>query len=243
MANTREDILRRIKACLNLAERGGTEEEATLAAEMASAMALKYGIDLAAVQGATINAKPRGFTDHKVYKSEKYQKWLMDLVCGVAATHAAKVYFTTWRDRETDYHVIAREELGDAIRLTVEYLAQAIMRMNRDAVKGRGLTQQGRSEFRAAFRMAAAMRVRHRLEERAEQVAKKDDVAQKTTGHNALVVRDYFERELRELQEWMDDAGFTFKQRRASTRTIRSADGWAAGVKAGEAIGLEKQLR
>lgn len=234
-------ILDKLKKILALAERGGTEEEAANAANMAAALALKYGIDLASVQVAGV-AQPRGFKSTVIYEDRGgFEQWIINLVGGVVALHGGTTFYQA-SSGLTLYSAILREELVPVAKMTVEYLVKSVMRLNTEAVKGRNLTQPERAQFRKAFRLACSSRIRARLIERLRELTTRDEVAKEATGSTALVVLSHLENERKELQEWMQNQGFEFKKSRASGPRHLDAAGVAAGIAAGDRVGLDAQV-
>ena len=233
------DIIEKIKKLLALAERGGTEAEAALAAEMAASLALKHNIDLAAVQTGPM---PRNYNDVQIAIADKFEQWMANIVGGVAHLHGCKHYFSSRHDKSVAWNVIGRPNTAEAIKLTVEYLVEATKRFNRQAVMGRGLDKVGRQAFRESFRLACSQRLRVRLREKYDAMTTTDVVAQTSVGSTALVVSNYFEQERKEIALWMEEKGYKLTNKTHNVRD-RSDEGRAAGLSAGNRIGLDAQVK
>ena len=236
-----EQVIEKIKKILALAERGGTEEEAANAANMAAALALRYGIDLASVQTANM-AQPRGFKSAVLYQDNgSFEQWLINIAGGVVSYHGGNIFYKAAQGM-TLYCAIMRDELAPVATLTIEYLVKSVMRLNTEAVKGRNLDQKGRASFRKAFRLGCSGRLRQRLLEQLEAMKSRDDVAKQTTGSTALVIVNHFEREKRELQDWMIEQGVKFRASKASGPRSLDSAGYNAGRAAGDRINLNAQV-
>lgn len=234
-------IIEKLKKMLALAERGGTEEEAANAANMAMALAMKHGIDLAALQTSGIETRA-GFKYATIYEDNGgFEQWLINLLGGICAAHGGKVFYKG-APGMTLYCAIVREDMVPLLKMTMEYLVKTVLRLNTEAVRGRSLTQPERAQFRKAFRIGCSARIRQRLYDRLQAMMKEDEVAKAATGSTALVVVNHLESEIKEMQDWMQKQGFIFRQSKArGPRTLDSA-GYQAGRAAGDRVGLDAQL-
>lgn len=243
MDTSKSAMIEKVKKLLALAARGGTEEEAAAAANMAAAVALKYGIDLAAVQLASSTQDRRGFVEVEVAQTPKFEQWISNLVDAVSSVNNGSGFF---RPGGTTYYcMLVRPEVADVVKMTIDYLMQAINRLNRENVSGRfdGQDKAGRAAFRQSFRLAASQRLWSRIKQRYSDLQRSDTAAQAATGHNALVVVSHVRSELAELQTWMTDAGFKFKENKKSSPSVRDHVAYMLGQEAGNKIGLDPQLR
>lgn len=241
MTADNSEIIEKLKKILALAERGGTEEEAANAANMAAALALKYGIDLAAVQTAGMTA-PRGFKYSTIFEDKGgFEQWLINLAGGIVAQHGGKIFYQT-APGLTLYQAILRDELAPLVSMTMDYLVKAVLRLNTEAVRGRNLDKEGRAAFRKAFRLGCSARIRQRLMQRLAEMMTQDSVAKTSTGSTALVIVNHIEKERQELQLWMENEGFKFKETRARGPRKLDAEGYHAGVAAGDKVSLDAQV-
>lgn len=238
-------VIEKIKKLLALANDGGaTEEEAATAASMASALAIKYSMDLAKIQLSGQPTAKEGVEDQTVYESDKYEPWIASLIHGLVALNGGTFYFSNWGS-SVHYRVIGKPTALAVIRLMIPYLVKSVKRLNTEAVKRYGFTMDQRRAFRAGFRQSCAFRLYERMGEKAEEMRTKDDVAQKTTGSTALVVLNHFEQDARDIQVWMEQQGYKFKTRSAKARKAikqEGAMGMHEGRKAGDRIGLDPQV-
>lgn len=238
-------IVEKIKKLLALAGDGGaTEEEAATAAQMASALAIKYSIDLAAVQLSGKQVEREGVMDETVYESDKYEPWVASLIHGLTELNGGTFYFSNW-GTSVHYRVIGKPTALAVIRLTIPYLVKSVKRLNTEAVKKYGFTMEQRRAFRAGFRQSCASRLYERMKAKAEEMRTKDEVAQKTTGSTALVVLNHFEQDARDIQVWMEQQGYKFKTRKSAARKAIKTEGMIGrheGYRAGDKIGIDPQV-
>lgn len=234
-------ILDRLKKLLNLAERGGTEEEAASAAEMAANIALKYGIDLATVQGSS-PAGP-GIKQGYIVTEPKYQVWINNLVMACCALNACQGYWVTSPGNKSVAWVATGSEASVMTVIhTVNYLIAATKRLNRSYVKSRALDKSGRKDFRDSFRLAASQRLAWRMTKRLEELRTQDGKAQEATGQNALVVANYFDQQMSEIEKFFQERGLNIVYKPAASKRVASPDGYRAGLEAGESISLDTQV-
>lgn len=237
-------IMERLKKMLALAENAGaTEDEASNAANMAAALALKYGIDLEQLQRTT--HQPRAGFEYVVIHTDKggFEQWLMNLIGGVCAIHGNRTFFQgNARIGVTQYCAILRKDMVPVVTATMDYLVKAVLRMNTEAVKGRNLSQPERAAFRKAFRIACSARIRQRMHDRLREMMQNDDAAKQATGSTALVVLNHIEAEVKEMTTWMEDQGFRFKESKSRGPRHLDAAGYAAGKAAGDRVGLDAQV-
>jgi hypothetical protein len=249
MTADKSTIIEKVKKLLALsANAGATEGEAENAATMASAICLKYGLDMAAIQKSnmTQGAQP-GMTDGVVFVADKYEQWVWLLVAGVAELNGAKAYYVNWAT-SVRYYVIGRPMVIEVAKMTVEYLFGAVRRLNTQAVKNYEAinTPALRRDFRAGFRIACASRLYQRMVARKEEMRARDDVAKAATGSTALVVADHFAREETAIMQWMEEQGFKVKEKKAKAPNMKSNEsflGMSEGNKAGNKIGLDAQVQ
>lgn len=241
MTDFRKNPLETVKALLRLAENAGTEEEAANAAQKAAAVALKYGIDTTKLQLDAGQKDTRNISRVAVFEGVGYELWVMNIISGVSTMFGAKAFYTNGYNK-TIYSVLCREGLGEAIRLTVDYLVTTTTRMNRKAVAGRGLDKTGRHEFRQSFRLQCSRVLYKRMIDRTREMSTQDDVAQASTGSTALVVANHYQQEMKAIEAWMEENGFEVKTSKATGPSIRSNEGAAAGAAAGRSIGLDQQV-
>lgn len=233
-------VIEKIRKLLALAERGGTPEEAATAAAMAANIALKHNLDLRKIQEDAHKANERpGIKGFDVYQSDKYEIWINNIVHAVCEMNACSTFFEP-RPSSVHYIVVGRPTVIPVVKLTIEYLVAATLRLNTVAVKKYGLTQDERRQFRKAFRITCSATILRRMRALLEEMRTKDDVAATATGSTALVVADYFEEEKKEVALWIEE-NITLKTRDSR---VHNLDGRGAeeGRKAGESVALNQQV-
>ncbi len=226
--STPEEIIRKL---LSLAQ-GGTEHEAQLAAQKASEIALKYGIDLLAFQTSKSDYQDKDFSDVKV------DQWVSNILAGVCLVNAVKYYRAANIEGWT-YRLIGKEHATASAKAITEYLIQAIKRLQGEAIRRHGLSQQERSQYRKSFRLGASQRLYQRFLEQYVEMRTTNNPA---TGNNALVVADYFDQSSREIEEFIEQANLGLTRTASRTIAIRSHDGYFEGVTAGNQISLNTQV-
>lgn len=143
-----EEILTTIMNLLNMAERGQQSDkahdvqEATVAAQKAQALMLKYHID----QGMLSKEEQAAVGEHLInaqHKSAMYS-WQSDLLTGLAQTNFCKVWQTPYAtdrdgnqcfDRST---ILGHEDDVKVVSYLFAYLFREIRRLAKEAVKNQG---------------------------------------------------------------------------------------------------------
>lgn len=237
-------IMDKIAKLLKLADNNPNEHEAALAAEKASALALEYGLTVAQVHGKD----EAGYAQHDIFESAKYQLWIANICGSVARLNACKFFYSEGYTDEGKarcwYNVIGRPHNVEATKLMVAYLIETINRLNREGVKGEGMTQRERKIFRKAFKLGCSERIAMRLEERLlkNQQAKRPSASEGIPG-TALVVADYYKAERENIEEFIEKkTNLEFTHRRAGRRLSVDSDAYGKGLAAGNSVSLDPQI-
>lgn len=226
------DIIEKIKKLLALSG-SSNEHEASAAAEMVSALALKYNIDLLELQAPTSNYKTED-----VYNSTKTERWLSNIIAGLSLVNACKHYLVVQPDGSIKYRIVGKPHNIQVVNSLTEYLIEAIKHSGRNNIVQYNLNSQGRAQYRKAFRLAASQRLWQRFQEQFDNFNRKDNSLSPTT--NALVVSNYYATEQKEIEEFLQNV--KFKQTRAKSISLKSSTGYQDGIQAGSTINIGKQV-
>lgn len=192
-------IKEKIAKLLNMTTaNGATEDEAETALRLASGMAAKHGIDLAACAPAGA-PRPKIATKQRNEELKPHQAYaamaaaaLYGVECNVYSLGAGGIMF------------VGREELIELAEQTMFWLFRQIEDLYKQALP-KGLSKTARSEFRKTFKAACAVRVHQRANALVLDMMRNNASAQSATGQNALVVSGYFQSLHKEIREFWDD--------------------------------------
>lgn len=216
-----EDIIRKLLALA----KGGTENEAALAAAKASEIALKYNIDLLDLQQK--GDPPPKVGEDSVHSSTKHDVWISNILYGLSLLNNCKYYLAVYTDH-FKYRVVGRKINISTVEMTAGYLIQEVKRLNRKFVEQYNYTQQERAQYRKDFRLACSRRLLDRMEELHNQ--------RKTqTGKALLVISNM----LAELDDFMKDKKI---KNGKYVSSVRSRQALADGHRAANTISLDSQL-
>lgn len=235
MSNNPEELIRKLLA---MAE-GGTEHEAALAAQRANELALKYNIDLIALQSKNDDAMGQDMLDGRT------QQWISNILHGVCLVNAVKFYHQTMLDGNERYKLYGKAHNVRLAKMIASYLVKEVKRLNTHHVKQHEHLDNPseRGAYRKAFRLAASQRLYARLREQYNELRTNDTTTLKVTGLRALVVANYFDSAISQAEEYLARTGTTLSKVKAPRSiSIRSSEGWNDGVKAGNSISLAKQV-
>lgn len=178
-----KDKLAKLLALAN--DKRGSEDEADTAMRMAAALAAKHGIDLKSVEGGnTKQAKV-------VAKRTRAEMTFTQYYAAYAAAELMGIRCYTFDKGKLGYEFTGREDLIEGAQDLMLWLLGQIDNIYR-AHLPKGLPQRTRAEYRKTFKPACAQRVYERAK-RLMYDMKTNDTAAQATGHNALVVKGYFD--------------------------------------------------
>jgi hypothetical protein len=224
-----QSIKDRIRKLLNLANnKGATEAEATNAMEMASALMLRYNIELEpdsdelkVIRGSTI--------------LEGYdEKW--HLTCSSAAACLCYVQNVKYVDGHGGFYFVGRKDSVEAAEQLMVYIIDQVERLYKEHLP-KGLPQPIRAEFRRTFKYACANRVMQRAWDIVEQFRNNDAVALEYTGSTALVVVESIDIQLKEARDFLSKQSGV---KDLVTRPPKGGNGTLVGLKAGDRVELNK---
>lgn len=214
---------------------GATEEEAATAMNLAAAMMMKYGIQVALDD---LEHEPAGWSG--ATERNDYLKW--HLFCAEAASYLYHVKPFVWNGRDGyAFEFIGRPEHTDAAKQTFLWLVDQVEALYKQNLP-RGLSKSLRAELRRTFKLACAARIRGRAWRMMEELTSKDTVAIASTGSTALVVKSFAVAMLNEAQEAMDAKFPKEKRKQMTVRKSKSGVGTQIGLLAGDSVKLHKDV-
>ena len=220
-------ISKKIRKLLAVAEdAGATEAEAQTALEMAQALAAKHAIDM-----AQLLTPEEQEISRRMMKASSRQGdfWWSRVSVVVYALYPVQVWRQPW-GKITEYHVAGSAEFLDAAVDTFSFITAQVERLYKENLPS-GMTQRERANYRKSFKWACATRVMERAQELKRQLTTDNNVAQRHTGQNALVVRESRDELVSNVRDYLKNEGFRFTQARPKrgAHGIGSSDGARAG--------------
>lgn len=189
----------RIAKLLNMTVANGcTEDEQETALRMASAMALKAGIELDSLRPKDA-PKPKAVSRNKPAEMKPHQA-----LCAVAAATLYGIECNVYKLGKDGIMFVGREDLIELAEETMFWLFRQIESLYKMALP-KGMTQARRAEYRKTFKAACAERTRDRAWAYMRELKNNERMAQEATGHNALVVRNHFETLADEIDAFWSD--------------------------------------
>lgn len=219
-----KDKIRKMMA-LGAKGSGASEEEAATAMRMAMGLMAKHGIDQATLGGPKPTARMAARVDREIKSYE------VSLAQAAGFLYGCKVLF--WKGGQHGFAFIGRPDNTDAAEATMMWLTQQVEELYK-AHLPRGMTQRDRAEYRRTFKTACANRVANRA---AEFVRNPHQIASDIKS-TALVVGDYFKQ--LQVENAVVMADMSIKTSRS--RGTKWGNGTMAGMKAGDAVKLHKQV-
>lgn len=223
----------RIRKLLNLANNSGaTEAEATAAMEMASALMLKYNIEvdpetdeLKTIRGSKVLA---GYDE----------PW--HITCSAAAAMLYSCINIVHSRGEYGYSFVGRPENVEMAGELMLFIVDQVEQLYKQYLP-KGLSKADRAEFRRTFKQACAMRVYNRAFEIMEQFKNNDAKALEYTGSRALVVVESIKQQLDEARDFIAKEMPDVKD--LVERPKKYGSGTRAGIEAGNKVELNRKIR
>lgn len=240
-----DEMLDKISKIVALAERGGTEEEATTAMEMAQKLLAKYNLTLADVQERELAEKDPMecglLVETEADGRIRLERWAVTIGAGVGALYFCKyvkghAYRTTPSGSRVWYQLrhyfIGRRSNTAVAKVMTRYLVDTVLRLSKEA--GRTCLRSGarRAAYERDFRDGAALR----LYERCHAIA----AGKLPQGSQATNLPALYRDRLQEAEEFSKTV-FT-KTRTSHQRMPIHGHGYWDGREAAENISLNEQL-
>lgn len=248
---SREDVVRKVTALLRLAERGGTAEEAAVAAAKAQELMDKYEINQAALR---LEGDSSADTDEEVTDFHgreggeldtagvRIEKWRWDLAGAVSRSNGCYLFGSSkcvdGKVQKT-IEIVGRPSAVETTRYLYAWLFREAQRIADE--KGKGMGQLWRREFKEGFAQEVGSRLR------VQRKATVDAARAETNSSSALVLVN---KAIAKVESNVVEA----KEYACTKFSLRSRSGWggnrptsesarSAGRAAGAAVSLGARSR
>lgn len=237
-------VLDKIRKLLALST-SPNEHEAASAAEKVQVLLAEYNLTLADVGGGAQAGE-------EVVQSESPETdsrpWRRRIGTGVARMYFCGYFFTYRKEyipsrkiggyiRYDKHTFLGLEHNAVVARAMFEYLIATIERLSKSGSSG--MPAKERSSYVTSFQHMASLRLAKRIHERIE-AAKKGMIKSETTGKNLPALLNLYEKAEEQVKEAFEEIGVRTKKSRI---TLSSEQGAADGLRAGDSIGLDPQLK
>lgn len=238
-----EDLLRKVRGLLALAERGATEAERDSAERKLQALVSKYNLDLAAARGTDAS------TMCEVEIKGKYnESWRKHCYAAAAKLYMCKYLFESVRGESyaaihhligEAHNVAVAQEVGAYFEAAVNRLANEATRVEM-AARPDAHTQ--RHQFIRSFRLSATHRLLERVEERLRE-AREGGVVDEDSGTTLPALASLYDLSEEACLAWIERQSYTVRDSAAPRDQLLSGSGARQGRKAGDNISLSTQLK
>ena len=233
-----DDKIRKLMALANHPGTGAAE--AATAAAMAAELALKYNLDLAAVQEATPEQrKTFKHGDYATSALPRDKAAHMLLARGVADLYGCKFLILTMHN-SNKIKFVGQEHNIMLCNSWLQYLMTAMSKSTAAYLKTR-MFSDNKEKYRAdgQFRLMFAHEVRQRLAEKLEQMRRHG--VSGSTG-TAIMVVNWYDQERKEVQAWLDQNMGKLRQSNTRKKSIVDVHAATHGVMAGKQVSLSDQI-
>lgn len=228
-----DNIKEKIRKLLNLANNSGaTEAEAANAMAMASALMLKYNIEITDEPDLQV-----------VGQSERYMKGYSESWHHSCSSAAAMLYSCKniiHNRGERGYSFVGRLNNTQMAGETLNFIINQIEIFYKQYLP-KGLSKSERANFRRTFKQAASMRIVNRVWEILEELKTNDNKALEYTGSKALVVIQSIKQQLEEAEAFLVDKMPHIKEMKS--RVPQGGLGTHAGIQAGNQVELNRKMK
>lgn len=241
----REKIIDRIRKLLALSK-SPNEHEAASAAEKAQALLLEYNLSRSELEGS--NAKlDEGYVINSELVTESVP-WRRGLVGAVARLYLCSYFFKhQYHDRpnsrkqgaylRTDEHfIVGTPSNVNVAQMMAKYLMDTVDRLARDAAATQHVN---RSAYATSFKHGCAIRLWRRIMDRIEDA--KRGTVKTESGTTLPACLDLYERTQKQLSTFIEQNVGKLKVTKSRAKSS-SAEGYRAGVAAGDKVGLDGQV-
>lgn len=226
-----QGIKEKIKKLLSLANNtGATEGEAERAMAMASALMMKYNVQV------NLDKEEIGVIRGQGVMPGCDSSWHQVLASTSATLYNCKSIVKGYEGRTA---FVGRPENVGAAEVTYQYLIEQVERLYKVNLP-KGLSVSDRAEFRRTFKYACAIRVYRRAQELIQSFKTNNSAAIEYTGSKALVLVQSIDRQLMEAEEFMKKE-FP-EMRTVVTRSKSTGSGTLKGRMAGDTVNLNKKV-
>jgi len=224
-----EAIVTKIKRCLELARRGGTEAEMQTAMGKVQILLAKYNLSMSDVEAFGKPEQMEKFSD----TVRGVEVWHRTVHNAISKLYFCGYWYSSWDDystgkkmRFTSHFIVGKKSNVEIVKNTVDYIIKL----------GDKLAEQHNKydmRVRNAFRKGFASRILSRAMDQIDQ-AKKGKVQDDETG-KALIIHPLYVQAQNEFEQWKKDAGIKLTSKRTK---IYNEDGYAAGQRAANSVSL-----
>jgi hypothetical protein len=151
----------------------------------------------------------RGFVDFAVIETDVFEYETVNIVAGIAAFFACPFYIVEWSKTLCVYHIIAREENIELMRLIANYVREHARRLSHEVMRHRKFDKETRDMFRHTFRFCVAQRFRREV-----------------LSTPCL----FLDHEARDVHEWCENEGYRFDSEYRPLRKLKSGSARNADV-------------
>lgn len=238
-----ENLLRKARALLELARRGGTEAESRNAEEKLLALVAKYNLDMAEI---TADKSSAVITPTEV--PGKYNEtWRSHCYMAAAKMYMCNYFFRRVSgDKDCSViHFIVGEEHNVAVAVEMgAYFEQAINRFANESAKTavhlHGNEHTQRHRFIRSFRLSATVRLIERVNEYVRK-AREGGIVDEDSGTTLPALASLYDRANALYEAWIKDQEMTLTSKASRDKQLSSA-GRRAGREAGDKIALSGQI-
>jgi hypothetical protein len=210
-------IIEKIQKVLELAKRGGTEEEADTALQLAHQLLAKYNLTLDEVESHT--TEEDYFIDDSV-KSPIKLSWQHYVYQAIS-----NLYFCHYIKGRSSHNIIGKPSNVEVVK----YLAAYIVQTGEKLAKQECATTRERNDFKKGF----CLKISERAEAEVAR-AKRGDI--KDEQGNALILRPLYEKTANDIKIFLAEKGP--RTHKTSFRAAGSTSGFNLGQQAGEHVSL-----
>lgn len=220
-------IKEKIGKLMEMARRGGTEAEMTVAMQKVQELLLKHNICMSDVENREI--KDEDVIEER-HDCKQGQSWIGDIYYGLSELYFCQYYQTTYNflgKRRLSYCVVGKESNTQTVRLIAGYL----INLAEELAKKPGSDLIYRNSFKRGF----GDRVLARCSAERKKAILQIDNQNKETG---LVVIDPYALTLKENEAYLKSKGIKLRMTNAY-RAASNSDAYSAGSAAGDRVNLK----
>jgi hypothetical protein len=240
MSEATEKALDRVRKLLALAGNNSNEEEAARAAEKAQEILAEHNLSIADIK-TDADKDERLVEDDELITNQ--QQWRRDLGNIVAELYFCQYLFLILPGYKDQHTFIGAKHNVEVAKLFFTYLHMAVDRLAIAGAKEREKSMQ--STYRTTFRKACTARLYRRIQDRIN-AAKRGQIVTES-GKNLPALLDVYEASKTQIMNYVKneygmDSFRVARARNVSTK-VRDDGAYRDGLKAGDSIGLDQQLK
>lgn len=221
-----DEIKNKIHKLLELAKRGGTEAEATLAMQKAQEFLTKYNLSMSDIQTSEI--KDEDVTEENI-DAENRQTWQGHIYSGICALYFCQSYTSNYR---LNGHLkTARVLVGKPTNIAVvKDVAQYLVLLGKELAEA---SNQG-TLYRNSFKKGYSSRIYWRCNDQIKQA--KAQISHDVT-ERALTVTSLYALTTQQNKDYLKSKGILLVNRRSQS-SISDSNGYRDGQTAGNSVSL-----